>query len=182
MARAYAAADMRETRGLPSCGVGYARGGDGSGKSLSAGLVDEESAGEAGSETASAGCTGDGRLALEVSECGRDLNEMLPVDQSIDGLWRARKLCPRTAAQDGSRRVTKKSTSSTSPDGNRSGRVVARVRIVVEPSRNRSVVGGIGRVGIACVSTNTESRKQCVAPESMRARRIRRNREEVMET
>ena len=60
-------------------------------------------------------------------------------------------------------------TEWVSPEGKQIGNSTVKVMMEFEVlSNSRSGIGGIGRVGCLWTEVNTESRKQCVEPESTR--------------
>jgi len=101
---------------------------------------------------------------------GRNL--ILLNSQSIDGLKRESQLYPKTTEQEGSRFVTKQVTVIVSPEEKRNGKSTeAEIREVEEPSKSWRGIGGIGDVGSLCTTLKLLSTKQCVEPESTKARK-----------
>src|SRR6266571_3009381 len=72
-------------------------------------------------------------------DCSIVRNLILPITQSIDGLYRVSQLCPRTIAQEPSNRVTKNFIGVTSPFANRIERSTACMIMEFEvPSNSQS--------------------------------------------
>src|SRR6266581_6810354 len=87
-----------------------------------------------------------GRSLAELGGAGLDCsivrNSILPITQSIDGLYQVSQLCPRTIVQEPSNGVTKNFIGVTSPFANRIERSMACVIMEFEvPSNSWSCSG-----------------------------------------
>src|SRR6266705_5035783 len=92
------------------------------------------------------GGTESGRSLAELGGAGLDCsiiwNSILPITQSIDGLYRVSQLCPRTIVQEPSNRVTKNFIRVTSPFANRIERSMACMIMEFKvPSNSQSCSG-----------------------------------------
>ena len=93
------------------------------------------------------GRTESGRSLAELGGAGLDCsivwNSILPITQSIDGLYWVSQLCPRTIVQEPSNRVTKNFIGVTLPFANRIERSMACMIMGFEVLSNSRSCSGV---------------------------------------